>query len=109
MPEFKSSFGISQPIIGIFDPVIDENNEIKEYKERKNIETVITNEPVGKIQSCVYKVICNECNKIYEYKAANDAELEIILRDKGWRSSLDLSQAYCPKCIEKQIKKDLFN
>jgi hypothetical protein len=107
MPDFKTGFGISQPIIGIFDPVIDENNDIKEYKERKHVETVITDEPIGKIETCTYSVFCSECRKMYNYKAANDADLENFLRDKGWRTSLDLSQAYCPACIEKQIKEDL--
>ncbi|MDR0676767.1 MAG: hypothetical protein LBF97_07010 [Elusimicrobiota bacterium] len=107
MPEFKTGFGVSQPIIGIFDPIVDENNEIRKYKERNKIQTVITDEPTGKILSYTYKVICSECGKIYDYKASSDEELEIILRKEGWRSSLNLEKAYCPFCITKTIKQEL--
>lgn len=109
MPELRSGMSISQPTIGIFDPVIDENNEIKEYKERKGVDTVITDEPLGKVVSNTYRVLCNECNKLYEYKCANDAELELMLQKEGWRSSLDLEKAFCPKCVEMSLRKELLD
>lgn len=97
---------ISQPIISISNPKIDENKEIKEFAKKKNIQTVITNEPVGKILSSTFKVLCSECHTFYEYKAQNEIELEKKLKDEGWRSSLDLTKAYCPKCIKKELDKE---